>query len=147
MTFRDLWVGGVLVKTGIIAFRSTFLKEKQFHYVIKFSFVFRLTDSSSQLNNHSTNMKIQNRIWLYTELKHEKITQWIPAIFLAVMNGDIKSCKSSSSLCVTTLYVHMSKCCFIKVKSKHEERLIFDRLFLSIPQAVKPSKILISLIA
>jgi len=32
------------------------------------------------------------------ELKHEKITQYIPAIFLAVVNGDIKSCKSSSSL-------------------------------------------------
>ena len=29
------------------------------------------------------------------ELKHEKITQYIPAIFLAVVNGDIKSCKSS----------------------------------------------------
>ena len=35
-TFRDSWVGGVLVKTGIIVFRrSTFLKEKQFHQVIK----------------------------------------------------------------------------------------------------------------
>ena len=30
--------------------------------------------------------------------------------------------------CVPTLYVHMSKCCFINVTSKHEERLIFDRL-------------------
>jgi len=24
------------------------------------------------------------------ELKHEKITQWIPDIFLVVMNGDMK---------------------------------------------------------
>ena len=30
------------------------------------------------------------------ELKHEKITQYIPAIFLAVENGDIKSyCRKS----------------------------------------------------
>ena len=43
---RDLGVGGVLVKTCIIALRqSTFLKEKQIDRVIKFSFVFRLTDS------------------------------------------------------------------------------------------------------
>jgi len=33
---------------------------------------------------------------------------------------------------VPTLYVHMSKCYFIKVTSKHEERLIFDRLLDSI---------------
>jgi len=34
------------VKTCIIALRrSTFLKEKQIHYVIKFSFVFGPTDS------------------------------------------------------------------------------------------------------
>jgi len=26
----------------------------------------------------------------------------------------------------------MSKCCFINVKSKHEERLIFDRLFVRV---------------
>jgi len=33
-TFRDLWVIRVLVKTCIIALRqSTFLKEKQIHYV------------------------------------------------------------------------------------------------------------------
>ena len=38
-TFRDLWVGGVFVKTSIIALRrSTFLKQKQIHHVIKFSF-------------------------------------------------------------------------------------------------------------
>jgi len=38
-------VGGVLVKTCIIALRQfTFLKEKQIHHVIKFSFVFGLTD-------------------------------------------------------------------------------------------------------
>jgi len=43
---------------------------------------------------------------------------------LRVMNGSIKSCKSS--LCVPTLYVYMSKCYFINVKRKHEERLIFD---------------------
>ena len=45
-TFRDLWVGGVSVKTCIIVLcRSTFLKEKQIHHIIKFSFVFGLTDS------------------------------------------------------------------------------------------------------
>jgi len=45
-TFRDPWVGGVLVKTCIIALRrSTFLKEKQIHHVIKFSFLFGLTES------------------------------------------------------------------------------------------------------
>jgi len=27
------------------------------------------------------------------------------------------------------LYVHMPKCCFINVKSKHEERLIVDHVF------------------
>ena len=44
-TFRDPWVGGVLVKTCIIALRrSTFLKEKQIHNVIKYSFLFGLTD-------------------------------------------------------------------------------------------------------
>ena len=38
------WVDGV--KTFIIAlFRSTFLKEKLIHRIIKFSFVFGLTDS------------------------------------------------------------------------------------------------------
>ena len=42
---HDLWVGGVLVKICIIVLcQSTFLKEKQIHYVIKFSFVFGLTD-------------------------------------------------------------------------------------------------------
>ena len=40
-TFHDLWVGGDLVKTFIIALhRSTFLKEKQIHHIIKFSFSF-----------------------------------------------------------------------------------------------------------
>ena len=44
-TFREPWVGGVLVKTCIIALRrSTFLKEKQIHNVIKFSFLLGLTD-------------------------------------------------------------------------------------------------------
>ena len=44
-TFRDPWVGGVFVKTCIIALcQSTFLKEKQIHNVIKFSFLFGLTD-------------------------------------------------------------------------------------------------------
>ena len=44
-TYRDLWVGGVLVKTCIIARRrSTFLKEKQIHYVLKFGLEFGLTD-------------------------------------------------------------------------------------------------------
>ena len=28
--------------------------------------------------------------------------------------------------CVPTLYVYMSKCYFINIKSKHKERLIFD---------------------
>ena len=42
------------------------------------------------------------------ELKHEKITQYIPAIFLAVVNDDIKSCKSSSSLlCFELVCVHV----------------------------------------
>jgi len=40
-TFRDISVGGVSVKTCIIAlYRSTFLKEKQIHHInacIKFS--------------------------------------------------------------------------------------------------------------
>ena len=31
------------------------------------------------------------------ELKHDKITQHILAIFLAVVNGEIKSCKSSKA--------------------------------------------------
>jgi len=53
-------VGRSLGKTCIIAFRqSTFLKEKQIHHIIKFSFVFGLTDSYYQLNNHSINMKIE----------------------------------------------------------------------------------------
>ena len=44
-TFRDPWVGEVLVKTCFIALRrSTFLKEKQIHNVIEFSFLFGLTD-------------------------------------------------------------------------------------------------------
>ena len=45
-TVRDTWVGGVFVKTGFFApRRSTFLNEKQIHHVIKFSFLFALTDS------------------------------------------------------------------------------------------------------
>jgi len=27
--------------------------------------------------------------------------------------------------CIPTLYVYMSMCCFINLKSKHEERLLF----------------------
>jgi len=34
--------------------------------------------------------------------------------------------------CVPTLYVYMSKCYFINVKNKHEERLTFDRLFVRV---------------
>jgi len=41
------------------------------------------------------------------------------------VNGDIKHINIRW---VSTLYVHMSKCCFINVTSKHKERLIFDRL-------------------
>ena len=79
----------------------------QIHHVIKFSFVFGLTDSYSQLYNHSTNMKIELDL-LYTELKHEKITKKIPAIFLSVMNCDMKSCKSSSSLlCSDLIFAHV----------------------------------------
>ena len=52
------------------------------------------------------------------ELKHEKITQYIPAIFLAVVNGDIKSCKSSSLLCFNLVCVHVL---LINVKNKHEK--------------------------
>ena len=59
-TFRDPWVGGVLVKTCIIALRrSTFLKEKQIHNVIKFSLLFGLTDLYSRLYNHSAIIKIE----------------------------------------------------------------------------------------
>ena len=48
----------------------------------------------------------------YLHMKHEKITQYVPAIFLAVVNGDIKSCKSSSSLlCFDHVCVHVYKCC------------------------------------
>ena len=56
----DLWVGGVLVKTCIIALcRSTFLKDKQIHHNVEFNFLFGLTDSYSQLNNDSTKIKIE----------------------------------------------------------------------------------------
>jgi len=42
----------------------------------------------------------------------------------------------------------MSMCCFINVKRKHEERLIFDRLFVRVfLRLLKLSKILIILIA
>ena len=67
------------MNTCIIALhRSTFLKEKQIHHVIEFSFLFGLTDSLFQLDNDSTNIK--NRIGLDMKLTHEKITQYIPAI-------------------------------------------------------------------
>jgi len=62
------------------------------------------------------------------ELKHEKITQYIPAIFIAVVNGDIKSCKSSSSLLRSDLVCVHVQVLLTNVKSKHEERLIIDRL-------------------
>jgi len=52
------------------------------------------------------------------ELKHDIITQKLQIIvFFAVF---------------LTLYVHMSKCCFINVKNKHKERLIIDRLFVRV---------------
>jgi len=55
-------VGGVLVKPCIIAIRrSTFLKEKEIHHVIKFSFLFELTFSWSQLYN-STEPRLQTTI-------------------------------------------------------------------------------------
>ena len=42
------------------------------------------------------------------ELKHEKITQYIHAIFVAVVNGDINRRKSSSSwLCFNLVCVHV----------------------------------------
>jgi len=45
------------VKTCIIAHRrSTFLKEKQIHHIINFSFLFELNDLSSQLDNDSINI-------------------------------------------------------------------------------------------
>ena len=44
------------------------------------------------------------------ELKHEKITQYIPAIFLVVVNGDIKSKRSSSLLCSDLVCVHVNVC-------------------------------------
>jgi len=34
--------------------------------------------------------------------------------------------------CVPTLYVYMSKCYFINVKRKHEERHLFERLFVRV---------------
>jgi len=46
-------------KTYIIALRRSTLKKK-IHHVIKFSFVFGLTDSLFQLNKNSTNMKIES---------------------------------------------------------------------------------------
>jgi len=50
--------------------------------------------------------------------------------------------------CVSTLYVYMSKVLLINVKSKHEERLIFDRLFVRVFfRLLKLSKILINLIS
>ena len=36
------------------------------------------------------------------------------------------------SYCVPNLYVHMFKCCLMNVKGKHEERLIFDRVFVRV---------------
>ena len=54
------------------------------------------------------------------------------AIFVAVMNGDIKVESHRFLCCVSTFYVYMSKCCFIDFKSKHKERLIFDRLFVRV---------------
>jgi len=52
--------GRSLGRICIIALRrSTIFKEKTNHYLIKFSFLFELTDSLSQLYNHSTNIKIE----------------------------------------------------------------------------------------
>jgi len=45
------------------------------------------------------------------ELKHEKNTQYIPAIFLAVVNGESKVASHCLLCCVSTLYGYMSKCC------------------------------------
>ena len=45
-TFRDLCVGGVLVKTCINALcRSTFLKDKQINHNVEFNVLFGFTDS------------------------------------------------------------------------------------------------------
>ena len=56
----DLSVGGVSVKTCIIALRRfTFLKENQIHHIIKFSFLFGLTYSLSQFDIDSIQIKIK----------------------------------------------------------------------------------------
>ena len=55
-TFRDLWVGGVLVKTCINA-------------LCRFNFLKRKTNPLRYQIQH------ERGIGLYTELKHEKITQ------------------------------------------------------------------------
>ena len=44
--FRDLWMGGVLVKhVSLRLVDLLFWKEKQIHHVIEFSFLFERTDS------------------------------------------------------------------------------------------------------
>jgi len=45
------------------------------------------------------------------ELKHEKITRYIPAIFLAAVKAILKVASHRHFCCVSTLYVYMSKCC------------------------------------
>ena len=61
-TFRDLWVGGVSVKKTHVLLRFgdlLVLNEKQIHHVIKFSFLFGLTDSFAQLDSDSIQIKIK----------------------------------------------------------------------------------------
>ena len=59
-TFRDLWVGGVSMKTCKIARRrSTYLKQTQIHHVINFNFLFGLTDLLSQLDSDSIKINIK----------------------------------------------------------------------------------------
>ena len=107
--------------------RSTFLKEKQIHHFIKFSILFGLTDSYSQLYNHSTNMNI--------ELDYNR-------------NWNIKSCKSSSSLlCSDLVCVHVYVWLHQREKKARRKTHIWPTVRKNIPQAVKLSKILIILIA
>ena len=49
------------LKHCIIELRqSTFLKEKQIHHVIEFSFLFEPTDSLFHLDNDSTKIKLES---------------------------------------------------------------------------------------
>ena len=59
-TFRDLWVDGVSMKHVLLRVVDLlFLKEKQVHHVIKFSFLFGQTDSYSQLDNNGIHINIK----------------------------------------------------------------------------------------